>query len=476
MNQRDFYATIMQYKDFREERISVSTILIAGAGHGGLVAAMKLSQAGHRVTVYEARAEKELGYPQEDVFDPAAMEYAGLSVPANYRAPGNRLTFVPLEADVPCVTMPNKNEETLKVNRQEFLRRLVALCRLDGVEFCFECPITAPIVLGSRVAGFATTQGDVYGDLVIDACGVNSPLRSALPAFMQIENAPKEYDTLHTYRAYFKRVPGVMPPPNYYNVYVNHDGTEGFSWAVTEAEEVDVLIARFYPITYATVAEELLALSESNPHMGRELSRGGVFTEIPVRQPLGVMVADGYAAVGDSAFMTYSAKGSGIAYAIMAGAMLAQAAAKDELGLFTAETLWEYERTFYKEIGFDACRIAIVKNLLPYFTAQEANDLIKNGLITSEELAAFSSNAVSALIKSRIIPLLKEKSKVLEDMPETRAKLKNALLWLGKFTMTESALPNRYNREDVAKWAEKYNEFFDSIRYTPPVETLVTAE
>ena len=47
----------------------MSTIAIAGAGVGGLVAAQKLALAGHDVTVYERNREEECGHEQKDSFD-----------------------------------------------------------------------------------------------------------------------------------------------------------------------------------------------------------------------------------------------------------------------------------------------------------------------------------------------------------------------------------------------------------------------
>ena len=37
-------------------------------------------------------------------------------------------------------------------------------------------------MLGSRVAGLHTDGGDVYADLVIDACGMDSPVKNGLPS------------------------------------------------------------------------------------------------------------------------------------------------------------------------------------------------------------------------------------------------------------------------------------------------------
>ena len=57
-------------------------------------------------------------------------------------------------------------------------------------------------------------------------------------------------------------------------------------------------------MTEADIKENLDFVCEKNEHVGREIVRGGKVVDIPVRQPLAVFIADGYAAVGDSACMT----------------------------------------------------------------------------------------------------------------------------------------------------------------------------
>ena len=56
-------------------------IVIAGAGHGGLVAGAKLAQAGYDVTVYERKIRSELGYDWEDAIDMRVFAECGLEPP-----------------------------------------------------------------------------------------------------------------------------------------------------------------------------------------------------------------------------------------------------------------------------------------------------------------------------------------------------------------------------------------------------------
>lgn len=440
----------------------MADIIVAGAGHGGVVAAMLLSRVGHNVTVYEKQKREETGLEQHDSFDASAFDYAGIEIPDSFRAPANIITLVPLGDDVESITLPApENYSNLTADRRELIAYLIGLAEEAGVRFEFGCEIKGPIMLGGRVSGIVTGNGEHYADLVIDSAGVHSPVRNGLPAFLYTDKDPEYYDILHAYRAYFGRIPGVPDPENLYNIYVKEDGTEGFRWAVTGSDYVDVLLVRFPEITYPDVAQGLLAVSEMNPHMDRDISRGGHFADIPVRQPAAVMVADGYAAIGDSAFMTYAVKGSGIAYSIKAGKILADAVELDKDGLFSAETLWEYEKRFYKEIGFSACRLAVIKAIMPYLTAAEINEVFKKGLLTTEELFDLVAGIIP---KTKLVSEVREKLKILGDVPEFKSHITTMLGWLGKFTILEPFFPEKYSRESIAKWSQRYNKFFDSIR------------
>ena len=57
-------------------------IVVAGLGHGGIVAAALLAEKGFNVTVYEKNSEGTLGYDWTDMFDPESLEFAGLPMPS----------------------------------------------------------------------------------------------------------------------------------------------------------------------------------------------------------------------------------------------------------------------------------------------------------------------------------------------------------------------------------------------------------
>ncbi len=442
----------------------MSKIIVAGAGHGGLTAAIKLAKSGHEVLVFEKKEREYLGMPQSDTVEKGAFLYAGIPIPEGCQTVRNIITLIPKEEGVSPLTLPPPEEESVLIDRRVLINHLIDLCEMAGVQFFYGVEITGPILLGNRVCGIKTPQQDFYADLVIDSCGVYSPIRTNLPQYMCIDRDIKKYDVLHSYRAYFNKIPDAPEPETSYNVYLRDDGTVGFTWLVTEEDRVDLLISRFYTPEKDEILEIMQTMHRENPHMGTELLQGGEYATIPICQPLAVLVADGYAAVGDSAFMTYSIKGSGIAYSMKAGAMLAQCVLRDTLKKYDAQSLWSYQRRFFKEIGFPACRIAILKNVLPYLSAEQANELLKQNILTNEEMSKLMSEKFDAVLNKKGINAIKEKLKLVKDNTVLKGIITNLILWLGKFTVTETAFPTKYSPQDVQKWSTKYNEFFDSIR------------
>ncbi len=442
----------------------MSKIIVAGAGHGGLVAAIKLAESGHEVLVFEKKEKENMGMPQSDAVEKSAFAYADIPIPEGCKTVRNAITFIPKEKGVAPFTLPPPEEESVLIDRKILINTLLDLCEKAGVQIFYGIEIIAPILLGNRVCGIKTAGQDFYADLVIDACGVYSPVRSNLPDYMCINREIKSYDVLNSYRAYFSKIPDATEPETPYNVYLRDDGTVGFTWLVTEEDRIDLLIARFYNPEKDEILEIMRTMHEENPHMGTELLQGGEYATIPICQPLAVLVADGYAAVGDSAFMTYSIKGSGIAYSLKAGTMLADCVISDNLNRYDAEALWNYQRRFFKEIGFPACRIAIIKNMLPYMSAEQANELLKQNILTNEEMSRFMSEKLDAVLNAKGIATLKEKLKLVKDNTLIKGIVTNIVVWIGKFAVTETAFPTKYTPQDIQKWSSKYNEFFDSIR------------
>ena len=123
-----------------------------------------------------------------------------------------------------------------------------------------------------------------------------------------------------------------------------------------------------------------------------------------------------------------------------------------------------YHWFFFKEIGFSAARHALMKNLMTYFTAQEVNDLLKAGVFTTEDINQLMTNKFDNLFGVQGRALIKEKIRLVRENPILKEKFSDFAVWMGKLAVTETYFPNKYDRKDVQKWVNKYNDFFDGIR------------
>lgn len=447
-------------------------IIVAGAGHGGLVAAYYLAKEGMDVTVFERNAEGTLGYEQADSVHLDGFEDAGLPVPEEYKVKRTPLSFVIPGIDLPPLTQGvGEDSYNVEIDRKALYRMLLELATEAGAKIRYGVEITAPIMLGSRVAGIKTTVGDVYADLVIDACGLHSPVRTHLPDFTLTDRTPVQNDTLTAYRAYYNRVPGTEDPPQKYKVYLIPGENAGLMWTIVHPDSVDVLIGAFTGITEQQIEEKLAYLRSVNPQLGETLQKGGKCCEIPVRQPMAVLVADGYAAIGDAAFMTIPVKGSGIGYSMRAGKILAESILQDADGLYNRETLWRYQCEFFEKIGFDGALLAIVKGLFPVITMDDIQYVINEGLLTPEALQKFGNEeGLLGILTSMKFGQARDLTKKIAGHQSLRRMILSTAKNIARFTMLRSSLKNKYETKSVEKWAAAYNKFYASLQTDKPEE------
>ncbi len=440
-------------------------ILIAGGGHGGLAAAYHLAKKGADVTVLEMNSRYNMGWDQPDSVNLQCFEAADIPVPQDYVVKRTPITLCVGDGITPNISqVVPEDGYTVMIERKILCQHLVQLAMDAGANFIFNTKIEKPVLLGGRVCGVQTDKGTFYADLVIDACGVHSPLRTNLPDKLHIEQNVKPFDILHTYRAFYNKIPD-CPQTEPYKVYVFVNGTVGLQWLITNEEDTDVLIGRFDEYSDADTVIATQKMMAENPQLGDTLLRGGHVVDIPVRQPLSVLVADGYAAIGDSAFMTYSVKGSGVGYAMQAGRILAETVMADTESFYSAKQLWNYQTQFYKEIGKNAAIIALGKVLMNKLTTEDVAFLLREDIINQKIMdATATENGLVDLLAQSGVSVIKDKMVRFFDNKELRSKVLNMTVWIARLLPILAAMPDKYDRDEVKKWAYKYDGFYDSIR------------
>ncbi len=430
-------------------------ILVAGLGHGGIAAAALIAKAGFDVTVYEQKKEGTLGYDWTDIFAPDALAVAGMSMPPKdkFEYKEDMTFFGPSMKTGLRQHVPQEKLE-IKMERRDIYAHFIKHALECGVKIEYEHKVLGPIILGNRVVGIKTEKGDIYGDLVIDSCGMNSPVRMNLPEEFGIEKEVARNEKITIYRAFFNKASDEAVEAKF-KVMLFAGGELGVNWIASEDDHTDLLMGRFNDFTVEDVERFSDYLRETNPRLGTEILRGGQFVEIPVRQPLSVMVADGYAAIGDCAFMTVPLIGSGIANCLKASRILANAVIDDKNQSFTAETLWKYQQGYYKELGAGLAPLACGKLLLLNLTPEEVDYVMDNGIL-NEDLMTIGAD-FTGLGSVNIDPraLINQAKQVCQD-PELLKKIIACGVRMGKAAAACAMMPKRWNAKRVRSWAKVY--------------------
>lgn len=435
-------------------------IVVAGLGHGGIVAAALLSEKGYDVTVYEKGSEGTLGHDWTDMFEPEALEFAGLPMPREdmfkYK---EDMTFSGPSSQKVLTQYITESNMQIIMERKDLYTYLIDFALERGVKIVYDCEVTAPIIDGERVVGIKTAKGDVFGDLIIDSCGMNSPVRRNLPKNFNIQNEIEDDGKIRIYRAFYNKCSDDEILGKF-KIILYAGGHPGISWVSCNDDYTDVLIGRFKPFDEKEALEFTDFLRRNNPRLGKERLRGGQFAEIPVRHNLSVMVADGYAAIGDCAFMPMPLIGNGIANAIMAGKILADTVSEDENELYTAETLWGYQVGYYKKIGALLSPVECVKGALLKLDVKDVDYLFSTEIASEDDMKIISGlttpEEAIKVIKSEI----PKKIKSLNNNKHLVAVVMGIGAKMCKVLAVTSRMPNKWDKEKVVKWAKSYDKAF----------------
>ncbi len=434
-------------------------IIVAGLGHGGIAVAALLASAGYDVNVYEQKAEGALGYDWTDIFAPGALDTAGVPMPpvSKFEYKENMTFFNPSETVALKQHVP-EDELEIKMERRDIYDLLISHALDCGVKIQYETVIESPILFGNRVVGIKTDKGDYYGDLIIDACGMLSPVRMNLPDSLGIEKEPASLEYIRIFRAFYNKANDDEVDAKF-KIMLLKDDKLGMSWVASEDEYTDVLIGRFEDFDMAEVERFTDILRQTSPRIGTEIVRGGQFVKIPVRQPLSLMVADGYAAIGDSAFMTVPLIGSGIANSLRASKILADTIIADKTDSFSAESLWQYQYSFFKSLGTDLAVLAAAKLLTAKLNAKDVDYAFESGIITDDDITFGANFTGLSSTTIKIQDLLNKAKQVCKNM-EFLKKLPSTGVRISAVTAACAAMPRKYNSDKVKAWKKLYEKTF----------------
>lgn len=438
----------------------MAKIAVIGMGQGGMVSAISLAKQGHEVTIFEKSKRGEVSYDWRDDIRADVFEAAGLPMPPrDVYCQKSKWLFVSPNEESSLPVPPCPPMEEISVYRTKLSEYLATQAEEAGCKLIFETEVKSLAIQNDRVVGICAEGEEQLFDLVIDASGMRSPFRAQVPNKFEIQAQPGKDDVMFGYRAFFKRVEGATPRDPQINstLYLKHLGSVGISWCnLNEDNLVDVLIGRVGELSDKEIEYTVEALRASNPVLGTELvSERRV--EICLRMSIARAVADGYVALGDSAFMTMPLMGSGIESSMKAGRMFADFVEKNKITDFTAKNMWGFYHKYMTELGADFAFVDVLKRWALSLDSKTIDWVFGGGLIEKSDLALVTTDTSG-------------------DKPKMSAKsiFKKVFLLLGHFGLVCKAvgclvrslkaksvakkIPAVYDEKKLAKWTKKYNK------------------
>lgn len=427
-------------------------IIIAGAGLGGLNLAYELGKKGYDVTVIEKETPDTISFDWSDDIERSVFKELSLPVPdASFSHDKPNWSFVPpFGGKLTKINQPLEHTD-YSVMRIPFAKMFID--RADKARFLYGVTVLEPIVEGKRVTGVRTDKGDFFGDLIVDNLGAFSPVRAKLPEALGVPNAVDSKELFSAYRGFFARTDAEVSEHTN-KAYLKHLGNAGISWCLDRGNSVDVLIGITGKMPEGFVDTALAALRKDNPCLGQKLLSAGGIYKVAIRYPLSKIVADGYAAIGDAAFMTIPILGSGMASSLRAGKYLADVICSSAAP-FTTEKLWAYQVKVFKAFGAKHAAIDYMKRWLLGASDNDINFALTSGMLNAEDMALVARGEPIRLTNAEKV----QKMKTAYKNPGLLLRLNSLLMSMGKVNTLAQNIPESYDEKSIEKWRRKLDSF-----------------
>ena len=432
-------------------------VAVVGMGQGGMVAGIKLAERGHDVTIFERNEKGQVGYDWYDDITASVFTEAGLPRLPRYAYENKGVwRFISPDEKNSLKLVPSKPFCEISVHRRALAEYFGNLAEEAGCNILYGAPVESLIIEEERVVGVRFCGNEEKFDLVIDASGQNSPFRKQIPARFGISGDCEKEGVMKGYRAFFNARENVEKPVPECNLIVKHLGGKGISWCNALNDGiVDVLIGRIGELSDEEIRLALEDLRKNFAILPSEEPIKEYKVDIGVRCPIAAFVADGYALIGDSAFMSMPLMGNGIESAIKAGKIFADTVIDNGIFDFTAKNMWQYQRKFFKEIGKDFVFVDMWKRFALGLDEKLVNKVFACGVIKDEDTALIALDGITP--KPTVGRVIKMCVGIIVKNPKLVFK---ALAFLPKAIRAmrvAGRIPHKYGKKSE-KWRIKYEE------------------
>ena len=469
-------------------------VIIVGAGSGGAQLAYELARRDIEVVLYEQSSFSKLGHDWSDAVDKGALLQAGFSLPRrqdgrwvgsnvkNENKETNReeVLFEPHVIDPLLVYSPDFQAvkeikfPLIVTDRRDLNQALVRRAEKAGAEVKYQHRgeklivkkkgkgLTGVKVSGVKIKDLKTGKiKESRADLVVEADGFNSSLRTSLPFKDNLTTYFKEEDFALVYREVRSFNPGQLERklPDYYR----YGYCGGYQWIHKHtANKIDIGAGVAALGDWPDPEEIVKKIANRNPAVGADKLRGGG-GKCLVGPPLFNFAAPGFLVIGDAASMAVPTTGCGTGTAFQAaifgGKVIAEAARERRNDL---AKLWDFNSYFYRPGGRGShlAALAAVRIMLQNISQQEINDLYHYDLLKSVVL--------EKMVKGEFyLPNALDRIKALfrgAFCPKLLVKLSRLMKLAFEIFNHYQDYPQKWNRERYFSWREEAEELFSKAR------------
>ncbi len=450
-------------------------VIIAGAGIGGKVLGLKLAKAGYSTLLIDMKPREKIG-----------LKVCGDGISASYfdkigipKPQGDELASVIYASEVISPDKKHKlivKGEGYTIDRLKFEQRLLNDALKSGAGLMDETSVLRPIVKNNFVHGVVVKNlktgevREIRGRVTVDATGQAGALRIRLPNDMILEKHIDKFDIAAAYRdiVEFDYDPGWGKESIY--IYLSHKyAPGGYTWIFPKGKRIANIGLGVQPVKNGPTPVKLLKkfYEDWNIKPSKTIHTGGGF--VPVRRPLSQIALNGMILVGDSASQANPLHGGGMGHA-MIGAYIASMVISDGLerktGILDINDLWPYAVEYMQADGAKNASLEIIRILLQGFTDEEINFIMKERIVSGEELYQIESKP-------------KESggvwSKIIRAVMHGKFGLLNRLrIAKDLYSKIHEAFENYpENPKDIVEWHNKVNKIVKEARdklWRNPVE------
>ena len=403
-------------------------VIIAGGGMAGLVTAASIgyhSKGNARVLVVDRNKESEPGKKTNngwtcgDATSKRSLDYLADHIGIRYGSPE-------LEHPVSGVYVYSPDRKTKVLfegegylfNRKLAPRRQVNDAKKYGTEFVFGATAERLLSEDGRITGITGRKSDgssfsYTAKVTIDATGSSSTLRRFMPMASLIERDIDPDDVVGTGRYILDFEPAMEDSaffsPDYCIIHLDQFiAPAGYAWTFPKGKKkVNIglgvshsglarrnrrfgLNDNLQSLIDKYLTDNPVIKNYSQPADDADSGNTKGNWQVPVRRHNDCMVANGFAVVGDSAWMPRPIDAGGISPSIYGGTILGKVVANALEARDTSEAgLWKYNVEYMNTHGYPMASFEVLRRYLQTVTNEQINYGMKH-FLSEEDVTAIT--------------------------------------------------------------------------------------